>query len=607
MKRILKWSGLALLALLLAASAVLLHTWYFKPVSIDWFYTRVFLRIALESPEMLTQLRILEPFGIRSHNGRLDDASPAQQEMLLARLDDDYATLHRYDASRHTGQDRLSYEIFDYFVGMQVRGGRWRYHNYPVNQLFGVQSMLPNLMTQEQQVNDATDAEHYIARLAAYPHKMQQVIEGMRLRESKGIVPPRFVVEKVQEQIKRFLAPGPKGNTLSVAFAEKLGRIPADKMGPATRADLTRRVEQAVGASVFPAYEALAAHLESLRSKATRNDGVWALPDGDAFYQFAIESNTTTTMTAEQIHALGLSEVARVGAAMDRLLVAAGHTNGTVGARMRALATSPAQLYPDTDAGRAQILVDYEAIIREMTAGLEPLFGLKPKANVVVKRVPPFTEKSAPAAYYTPPPLDGSRPGTFFANLGNVSATPRFGMRTLAYHEAVPGHHLQAAIAQEIQGLPMFRSIIPFTAYGEGWGLYAEQLAWEAGFEKDPLDNLGRLQAEMFRSVRLVVDTGLHAKRWTREEAIAYMMANAGMTEADAVVEVERYLVMPGQALAYKVGMLKILELRARAKAALGDKFDLRDFHDAVLGNGPMPLAVLERVIDDFVARKKAG
>ncbi|MET0203013.1 MAG: DUF885 family protein, partial [Casimicrobiaceae bacterium] len=200
MKRILKWSGLALLALLLAASAVLLHTWYFKPVSIDWFYTRVFLRIALESPEMLTQLRILEPFGIRSHNGRLDDASPAQQEMLLARLDDDYATLHRYDASRHTGQDRLSYEIFDYFVGMQVRGGRWRYHNHPVNQLFGVQSMLPNLMTQEQQVNDATDAEHYVARLAAYPYKMQQVIEGMLLRESKGIVPPRFVVDKVQEQ-----------------------------------------------------------------------------------------------------------------------------------------------------------------------------------------------------------------------------------------------------------------------------------------------------------------------------------------------------------------------------------------------------------------------
>jgi uncharacterized protein (DUF885 family) len=607
MKRALKWVGLSLLGLLVVCAALLVHTWYFKPLSIDWFYTRVFLQFALDDPELLTQLRVLEPLGIRSHNRRLTDASVAHQDMLLARLDRDYATLHRYDASRYTGQDRLSYEIFDYFVGTQVRGGRWRYHNYPVNQLFGVQSNLPNLMTQDQQVNDATDAEHYIARLTAFPHKMQQVIESVRLRESKGVIPPRFVVDKVLDQITRFLAPGPKGNTLTVSFTEKLDKIPADKMDAATRADLTRRVEQAVGASVFPGYSALANYLESLRPKATRNDGAWALPDGDAFYQFAIESNTTTTLTAEQIHTLGLSEVARIGGEMDRLLAAAGYTEGTVGERMRALAKSPAQLYPDTDEGRAQILADYDAIIREMTAGLAPLFGIKPKAGVVVKRVPRFTEKTAPGAYYTSPPLDGSRPGTFFANLRDVAATPKFRMRTLAYHEAVPGHHLQAAIAQEIQGLPMFRSIIPFTAYGEGWGLYAEQLAWEAGFEKDPLDNLGRLNAEMFRSVRLVVDTGLHAKRWTREAAIAYMTANTGMPEADAVVEVERYIVNPGQALAYKVGMLKILELRERAKSALGDKFDLRDFHDAVLGNGPMPLAVLERVIDDYVARKKAS
>jgi len=398
MKRTLKWVGLSLLALLAAGAALLVHTWYFKPLSIDWFYTRVFLRFALDDPELLTQLRILEPLGLRSHNARLADASPAHQDMVLARLDADYATLHRYDASRYAGQDRLSYAIFDYFVGMQVRGGRWRYHDFPVNQLFGVQSNLPNLMTQQQQVNDVTDAQHYIARLAAFPQKMDQVIESVRLREIKGVVPPRFVVEKVLDQIKLFLAPGPKDNTLTVAFAQKLDKIPADKMDAATRADLTRRVEQAVGASVFPAYNALAAYLESLRPKATRNDGAWALPDGDAFYQFAIESNTTTTMTAEQIHALGLSEVARIGGEMDRLLAAAGHTEGTVGERMRALARSPAQLYPDTDEGRAQILADYDAIIREMTAGLAPLFGVKPKASVVVKRVPPFTEKSAPLA-----------------------------------------------------------------------------------------------------------------------------------------------------------------------------------------------------------------
>jgi uncharacterized protein (DUF885 family) len=607
MKRVLEWSGLVLLGLLLLSGAVLAHTWYFKPVSINWFYARVFLQFALDNPELLTQLRILEPMGIRSHNGRLADASIAHENLLLARRKADYAVLRRYDASGYTGQDRLSYEIFEYFAGMQVRGEPWRHHNHPINQLFGVQSQLPNLMTQVQQVNDATDAEYYIARLAAFPQKLEQVVETVRLRESKGIVPPRFAVDKVLQQIAAFLAPGAKGNTLTVSFREKLEKIPADRMDAATRSALLARVEQAVDASVIPAYNTLAVYVESLRSKATRNDGVWALPHGDEFYRYAIESNTTTTMPPDRIHALGLSEVARIGAEMDRILNAAGYTEGTVAERMRRLATSPAQLYPDTDEGRAQILRDYEAIIGEMTAGLDPYFGIKPKAAVVVKRVPPFTERTAPGAYYYPPPLDGSRPGTFFANLRDVGETPRYGMRTLAYHEAVPGHHLQMAIAQELRGLPIFRSVLPFTAYGEGWALYAERLAWEAGFEKDPLDNLGRLQAEMFRSVRLVVDTGMHARRWTREEAIAYLIANTGLPEAEAVTEIERYLVNPGQALAYKVGMLKILELRERAKSALGAKFDLREFHDEVLRNGAMPLAVLERVIDAYVSRRKAA
>jgi uncharacterized protein (DUF885 family) len=273
---------------------------------------------------------------------------------------------------------------------------------------------------------------------------------------------------------------------------------------------------------------------------------------------------------------------------------------------MAKLAKSPAQLYPDTDQGRAQILVDYQRIIDEITAGLDPHFGIKPKAGVEVLRVPPFKEKTAPGAYYNAPPHDGSKPGRFYANLHDIRDTPKYRMRTLAYHEAVPGHHLQIAIAQEAKGLPFFRSIIPFTAYLEGWGLYAERLAWEAGYQKDPLDNLGRLQDEMFRAVRLVVDTGLHSKRWTREQAIDYMVANTGMSEPAVVIEIERYLVQPGQALAYKVGMLKILELRERAKTTLGSKFDIREFHDEVLKNGAMPLAVLEQVIDAYVARKKA-
>ena len=607
MKRALKWFGMLLLALLLLAGALLAHTWYMKPLSVNWFYTRVFLRFALDSPELLTQLRILEPAGIRSHNAKLGDASIAHEDAIFARLKDDYATLQRYDATGYTGQDRLSYDIFDYFAGTVVRGEPWRYHNYPVNQLFGIQSNLPNLMTQQQQVNDLTDAENYIARLGEFPRKLSQVIEGIKLRESRGVVPPKFVVEKVIDQIKGFVAPGAKGNVLAVSFREKLAKVPADRIDAATRETLAARAEQAVGDSVIPSYNALAAYFETLRPKATRNDGVWALPDGDRYYQYAVESNTTTTMSADQIHQIGLAEVARLGAAMDGILRQAGYTEGTAAERVRKLAKSPAQLYPDSDEGRAQILRDYQRIIDEVSAGLDPWFGIKPAAKVEVKRVPPFTEKTAPGAYYNPPPLDGSRPGTFFANLGDVAATPKFTMHSLAYHEAVPGHHLQIAIAHELKGLPIFRSVVPFTAFTEGWGLYAEQLAWEAGYEKDPLDNLGRLQAEMFRAVRLVVDTGMHAKRWSREQAIDYMMANTGMPESDVVIEIERYLVNPGQALAYKVGMMKILELRERAKAALGPRFDIREFHDEVLKNGALPLSLLERVIDAYVAGKKAG
>ena len=607
MKRVVKWSSLCLLGVALLGAALLAHTWYFKPLSVDWFYARTFLRFALDSPELLTWMRFLEPFGLRSHNARLDDASIAHEDAVFARLHEEYATLHRYDPGAYAGQDRISYDVFDYFLGMRLRGEPWRFHDHPVNPLFGVQSELPNLMTEVQQVNDATDAAHYIARLGEFPRRFGQVIEAIRLRESKGIVPPGFAVEKVLDQIKGFVAPGAKGNTLTVSFREKLDKLPADTFDAATRGALLAQAERAVGESVIPSYLALAAYFETLRAKALRNDGVWALPDGDRYYQYQVESNTTTTMAADAIHEIGLAEVARIGAAMDRILADAGYREGTLAERVQRLAAAPAQRYPDTDEGRAQILKDYQAIIDEITAGLDAHFGAKPAAKVVVKRVPAFTERTVPGAYYNPPPLDGSRPGVFFVNLGNVPAISRFQMRTLAYHEAVPGHHLQGAIAQERKGLPLFRSVVPFTAYMEGWALYAEQLAWEMGYEKDPLDNLGRLRDEMFRAVRLVVDTGLHRKRWTREQAIDYMSANTGMAQNDVVIEVERYLVNPGQALAYKVGMMKILELRERARTALGPRFDLRECHDEILTNGAMPLEVLERVIDAYVARKRAA
>ena len=262
------------------------------------------------------------------------------------------------------------------------------------------------------------------------------------------------------------------------------------------------------------------------------------------------------------------------------------------------------QLYPDTDAGRAAIIADFTRIIEEVDAGIGEHFNVRPKMGVKVERVPEFREKTAPGAYYNPPAFDGSRPGIFYINLRNTAEVARFGMRTLAYHEAIPGHHFQTTIQQELTGVPTFRKMLPFTAFSEGWALYTEQLAWELGFQDRPLDNLGRLQGEMMRAVRLVVDTGMHDKRWTREQAIAYMLEKTGMPETDVVAEIERYLVMPGQALAYKVGMQKILELRERAKSKLGDDFDLAAFHDLVLTGGDLPLALLEARVDAWIAEQ---
>jgi len=292
---------------------------------------------------------------------------------------------------------------------------------------------------------------------------------------------------------------------------------------------------------------------------------------------------------------------------MDQILRAEGYMEGNVGERMLALSKEQRFLYPDSDEGREQILADYQRLIDEVSAGLGDAFDLRPKAPVEVRRVPEFKEKTAPGAYYTMPARDGSMPGIFYANLRSVEEIPRYGMRTLTYHEAVPGHHFQIAIQGELEGLPVFRTLPLFSAYSEGWGLYAEQVAAELGFQEDPYDRLGYLQAQLFRAVRLVVDTGIHAKRWTREEAIDYMMANTGMPRTDVVAEIERYIVMPGQACSYMIGKLKIVELRERAEKALGDDFSLADFHRVVLENGAVPLAVLEDIVTNYIEEKRAS
>lgn len=607
LRKTLKWGGLGLLGLLLLAGAFVAHSWYFKPVSIRIFYERVFAEYVFTDPEMLTRLGLLDPLGIRAHNRKLTDASPARETWARDKLKRDLETLKSYDRDSLSEEDRHSYDVLLHFLQVQADGDRWAYHNYPVNQLFGVQNNTPEFFATMHPVRDRRDAEDYVVRLGQIPVKFDQVLEGLKLRDEKGIRPPRFVVEKVLTEMRAFRATAPDASVLYTAYAERLGKLPADALDEATRTALLADVAKAINTEVYPAYDRLIGWFEQLAQGELANHGVWALPDGDAFYRYAIEAQTTTKMDPEALHRIGVEEVARIQTEMDTILRNAGYAEGTLAERIRALAESPEQIYPDSAEGRAAILADYQKIIDEISTQLDPYFSVMPKAAVKVERVPAFRESTAPGAYYQPPAMDGSRPGIFFANLRDVAEIPRFGMRTLAYHEAIPGHHFQIARMMELKGVPTFRRLLPFTAYSEGWALYTEQLAWEAGFQNNPLDNLGRLQAELFRAVRLVVDTGLHHQRWTREQAIDYMRENTGMGEKEVTAEIERYLVMPGQALAYKVGMLKILDLREKAKAELGERLDIREFHDVVLGRGAMPLTLLERQVEAWVAGKKAG
>ena len=604
MKALSKFAGALLLLVLCAGGVLFVNAWYFKPWSIDVFFERVFIKHALDDPELLTQLRLLEGFGLHTHNAKLTDASPAHQEVLAAEARDDLTTLHGYDRASLNPSRQLSYDVLDWFLQDTVEGERWMYHDYAVNQLNGAQSDVPDLMMTQQQINSETDARDYIGRLSKFGVKFDQVLEGLKLREAKGVLPPRFVIDKTLAQMKSFIGVAPKENVLYKNLDTRLVAI--KNLPPASRELLLADARREVETTVYPAYQRLVAYFESVQGKVTENSGVWKLPDGEQYYAYAVRHHTTTNLTPEQVHEIGLAEVARIEQEMDAILKQQGMSEGSVGARIRKLNDDPRFSFANDDEGRKQVLAGYQTILDEVDKSLGPYFDKRPRVGVVVQRVPEFKQKTAPGAYYQAPPLDESRPGTFFANLRDLHEVQKFHMHTLAYHEGIPGHHFQIALAQEMTGVPTFRRVLPFTAYVEGWALYAERLGFEMGLEKDPFDNLGRLQAEMHRAVRLVVDSGMHYKRWTREQAIDYMIDKTGIADGDVVAEIERYLVWPGQALAYKVGMLKILELRERAKQQLGGKFDIRKFHDVVLGCGAVPLSVLEHEVNRWIAANSA-
>ncbi len=604
-----RWLAALLVIGAIVATVFVVNLIWFRPFSLNLFYEKVFVSFVLQQPELLTFLGIAEQFGYRRHNAHLDDVS-------IAKVERDYATWHgylddlkSYDVERQTPQQRLSTRILTWYVENELDGERFRFHDYPVNQLSGVQSETPNFLINVHRIADVRGAEDYLSRLGEFPRKFDQVLEGLQAREQKGVVPPRFVVERVLSEMRGFAGKPTRENALYVNFARKLDALGG--VAPADKEAMLARCAGAIETSVVPAYRKLIAFFEGQLTRATTDDGAWKLPDGDAYYAYRLRSATTTAMTPQQVHDLGLSEVARIGQEMKAILAAQGQLQDgeTAAQAYTRLSKELRFLYPNTEEGRNAALAEYTRMLADQLVRSRRVIGLVPKAAIEVRRVPEFKESTAPPAYYNPPANDGTRPGVFYANLRDMSEMPRFSMRTRALHEGVPGHHFQITLAQEQTGVPTFRKVLPFVAYGEGWALYAEWLGTELGvYQDDAMGNVGRLSDEMWRAVRLVVDTGIHYKRWTREQGIAYMIENTGLPEATVVSEIERYIVNPGQACAYKIGMLSIRAARERASRALGARFDaaaLKDFHDAVLGGGGMPLEVLDEQIDGWIRTRQ--
>jgi len=588
------------LAVLLVALAVfLVPTVWFKPWSLDHYYMRVFIEFAARHPMTMTSMGMFDGTPLDFYSDKLDDFSRAAEDRELKFMARQIDILHSYDRTKLKPKDRLSYDVLDWFLANQEQNARFRDNDYPVNQLFGFQSQLADFMINTHPLKRPQDAENYVKRVSQFGRAFDQTLEGLRHRDSIGVIPPRFVIVEVIDQMKGFIAKPPRENPLFTNFATKLDSIP--KLDATKRTDLEKRLEHEVQETVYPAYQRMIAFEEAQLAHATDDDGVWKLPNGNAYYDRCLASFTTTQLPADSIHSLGLAEVQRIQTEMKRILGSQGYHGADLATTLRDVLAEPRFQFPAGDSGRAMIIAQYQAILDDASERVKNLFGVQPKARLEVKRVPEFKEATSAGAYYMRPSMGGKRPGVFFANLRDPQETKRPEMRTLAYHEGIPGHHFQLSVQNELTGVPFFRKVVPFTAYIEGWGLYAERVGYENGFQRDAYDSLGALQAELFRAVRLVVDTGIHRERWTRQQAIDYMAHNTGMGHGEIVSEIERYIVNPGQACAYKVGQLDILRLREDAKQRLGSRFDIRRFHDVVLSNGALPLSLLERVVDEWV------
>ena len=571
-----------------------------------WFEERYEEQLQ-QSPIQLTFL------GRKERYDEIDDLSEAEEDRQLEWLRGTVEEMEReFDYSQLTPEAQISYDVWKYQYEDAARGAAFRGNQYIFTQMMGVQSMIPTFMINFHRVDGRSDMEAYIKRLGGMSRAMNQLIDRAQKYAENGVRPPRFSYEGVLDQARKVIAGAPfGGEPESAIWADVNAKLGALVEGGAISDEEAATLRESARAAMLdqlkPAYDRLIAWVESEIPLSDENaGGVGKLPNGESYYQYQLASNTTTNMTPDQVHELGLAEVARLRGEMEQIMHAVGF-EGDLQEFFAFVRDSEQFYFPDTDEGRQAYIDAVEDKLDFINERLPDYFGLLPKADLVVKRVEPFREQDGAAQHYMPGTPDGSRPGVYYIHLSDMTAMPMPQLEVIAYHEGNPGHHMQNSIAQELENTPTFRTQANFSAYGEGWGLYSELLAKEMGAYADPYSDFGRLSSEMWRALRLVVDTGLHSKGWTEQDAIDFIVQNSPEPMESVVSEVRRYIVWPGQATSYKVGMIKILEMRARAREALGEAFDIRGLHDTVLGGGAMPLSVLERRVDNWVAEVKNG
>jgi uncharacterized protein (DUF885 family) len=585
-------------------------------------HAKAFLAVA---PEAATELGVgpdiaggdylarLGGYGFEAHQ----TARALNEEFLQELRSFDRATLSgaaatTYDVLKHAYETAARRNQFDFGGatpfggGLPNSGDSWAMTPYFMTQLTGPHLALPRMLMTQHPIESKDHVEAYLARLEEMSRALDEAAETASTDAGLGVAPPRFAVEAIISSVETFAAPPARDHALVRTLADRMADVAA--LAEAERRGYVERAAAIVEETVYPAYRRLGVAFEAIAETASDDAGVWRLGEqGEDYYQMALTAYGAGTRSADEVHALGQSEVARISGEMDRLLTSMGLAQGSVSERMTRLAGLPDNLYPNTDQGRDALLEQLRSEVARVMAESGKWFGRLPESEVEVRRIPVHEQDSSPGGYYTGPSLDGTRPGIYWINLKNTADNPKHSLKTLTYHEAVPGHHFQTAYQRSIPDMPLMRNMLSYSEYAEGWALYAEALAKEMGmYEGDPRGDLGRLQAELFRAARLVVDTGLHQKRWSRQQAIDYMVSVTGESRESVTREIERYAVVPGQACAYKLGMLKIQELRAKAEQSLGEAFDIREFHDAVLSIGDSPLPVLEATINRWILSKKA-